>query len=59
MWSQLKYELASNRPKSFKKFNDINDGVELLFYSKTQPEHFRLTLQNSAAERFTLNYKKL
>ena len=59
LWSQLKYELATNRPKSFKKFNDINNIIERLHYSKSQPENFRAILQSSAAEDFTSKYKEL
>jgi hypothetical protein len=59
MWSQLKYELATNRPKTFQKFNDINDSVELLYYSKTLADPMRLMIQNSAAEKFTSKYNNL
>jgi hypothetical protein len=59
MWNQFKYELATNRPDSFKKFNDVNDQVELLFFSKTQPDPFRLAVQSSAAENFTLKYNEM
>lgn len=59
MWLQLKYELATNRPENFQKLNDVNDSVELLYYSKSLPDSMRLTIQNSAAEQFTLKYNNL
>ena len=57
LWSQLKYELATNRPISFKKFNDINQSIEEMHSTMLQHEKLRSEMQNDIAKKFISKYK--
>ena len=59
MWLQFRYELAADNPKSYDKYNQINEQVERLISVESQHAALRLVVQVSTAEKFNQQYKKL